>query len=309
MKMKRFLAVMMLLALLLLSVSCVKTSVDSTERGASTRLPGESASVTPSATQDGSVSPSTFTIPPSPTPMPAGNGLADIFAAMTNYTVQVASVEDGESWLDETYLVVGNACKFDFEDYYGDTYTDYYTVTDGVMQYYADYTEIDDVYYTVASTEACFGNFEYASYHGFSALEPALFTEASGVYSYSGTLVNSMCKAFLDDTDSAENGKETFKSITIYTDKGVVTKIVVISEYRDYVYGETFEDIYTLTYSAFGSTPAFTLPSNTQTVTDENFEEFFGESDTPDSSEEQQYDYLYVGIPPEGNVNALVFPV
>ncbi len=257
-----------------------------------------------------------------PSPVPSGTThptvapgekltLDYIISNSYDYKVVYSLSTLGEVEYEETYYCSSDAISFEYTDDEGYTYTDYLrTHKNGDIDYFY---ATDDGYYCISSSCSHFSEFDYASYHGFTPilLAQTLFTpseitdkDGNGVFKFDTKKsdINSVCKSLFYDCDSPEESiTELFKDLEITVSCGKIQSITATSEYN--YDGEKTDCTHKLTYSYPENFEEVTLPSDFETVTDENYDELFGENNN-DYPQMPNY-----GIKPVGETNAIVIPV
>lgn len=231
--------------------------------------------------------------------------LEDCLAKMSNYTVKLGTEFGGEIY-DEIYYFSNNSMKFQYEDMWGDSYTEYVLFkNDGTTDYYSDFSGTEyDCYFVINSRNDCYISVDYSSYTGLGSIAPADYTLVSGgKYSYTGADVNQAAKTLLYDEDDEEYGvSELFSSIEISVSERGILAIECASVYNDSE--EEYQVTYRLEFTDIGSTPEISLLQNPITITDANYDEYFGDNGGNDVD-----DLFFSGLPTTGSVKALVLPV
>lgn len=163
-----------------------------------------------------------------------------------NYSYRYEEKDETGTYVEE-YKYDKGIIANTYEDYYGDTYTDYYYQVDGVYRfvyeydgywYYTEEGEENFELYTpyiieVLPQELDANNFVYDSVNNcFVVKEEALQTEADNLMgTYEG---------------------EVFKSFNIYLKEDLLDKIIITSDYTDFE--GTLEITYTITFTNIDST-------------------------------------------------------
>ena len=172
--------------------------------------------------------------------------IEDSFGNGFNFSLEYKYVEDNQYETVESYKYDGNKVELQYEDMYGDTYTDYINkLEDGTLVYILD--NGDGTYEELAEGSADFEEmYGYIFKFSFEDLNDSDFDFANNCFSAKSSKADEIAKAVIGSYED-----ETYSEFKIYVNNG---KVVKISAKSILIYeGETYSFDYEITFSNFGN--------------------------------------------------------